>query len=299
MAGNNVRDHKYHAEATAIRGTLERPYPALIEPQAHAKVRPVGGYESQHGEPFRIEEVVSYSAARTQAAGHQESEKKGKVFKTLATAVVEDLNILNVITCDRVVGQISTEHPLNEEEGHVPKVTFLGSQFFNLRIAGYPVEVEVDLDLFDPTLHSAKTQYTKNQGFLDRVAARLGIFRPGKETDEAKASPVIEVPTFLKERYGNDPRDKNGAESTIVKSISTKGPFAPIGHVFDIPNFGQIHLGVLRIEHSDHELDIPRTTLFDVSMFEIHMGCIGSGQLNAACMISNGGSGPPKPGGTV
>src|SRR5205814_756694 len=119
-----IRRHYYHAEAAAVHGELKLPHPAKIERQAHAQVKPEGGYESQQGKPFRVEGIVSYSAAHTQVAGHLEDQKKkpGRGYKTLSSSLVENLNILNVVTVDRAVAQISTEHRLYEDEGHVPMV---------------------------------------------------------------------------------------------------------------------------------------------------------------------------------
>ena len=61
--------------------------------------------------------------------------KPGHGWATLTTVVVDDLNVLEVLTADRVVGQIITDYPL---EGYVPAVSFLGTRFDNLRIAGHP-----------------------------------------------------------------------------------------------------------------------------------------------------------------
>ena len=50
MASSNqrtIREHVYHAEASAVHGELKLPYATKIERQAHAKVNPRGGYESQ------------------------------------------------------------------------------------------------------------------------------------------------------------------------------------------------------------------------------------------------------------
>ena len=199
---------------------------------------------------------------------------------------MENLNILNVVTADRVVAQISTEHPLYEEDGHVPSVTFLGSQFYNLRIGGYPVEVELDLDLLNPDEHSCKIPFTKNDAFLKRLANRFKIFREGGDNISAD----------LRKCYGSDPITEDGKESTVyslVKSIKTSAPWQPIGNVFDIPDFGQVHLGVVRIEHSDHEEGIPKTTLIEIDMIEVNMGCIASGTVACVSGKSNGGSTPP------
>ena len=109
--------HRYHAEALAVEGHIKLPIRQPIERQAHAKLRETGGYESQHAKPFRVEGIVSYSAAHTQASGHEE-EKHGRPFVTLSTSVVENLNVLNVVTCDRVVAQVSVEHPRDELYTH-------------------------------------------------------------------------------------------------------------------------------------------------------------------------------------
>ena len=278
------RKHRYHAEAGAIHGALALPVSLQIEPQAHAKVDPTGGYESQHGKPFRIEGIVSYTTAHTQVAGHTD-DKPASGFKTLATAVVEDLNILNIVTADRVVAQVSTEHPLDDQDGHVPDVTFLGSQFFNLRIAGFPVEVELDLNLVNPEEHSGKIAFTKNDAFLKRLADRFDVFR--RDGDG--------IPEDLRRRYQTGPVTVGDTESTeysLVTAVKGVFPGRNFGHVLDIPNFGRVYLGVVRIEHSDYEGNIPKTTLIELTMIDVRMGCIASGSIACANTKSNGGTVP-------
>ena len=89
---------------------------------------------------------LSYEAAHTQVAGNRETKPGHDGYTTLVTSVVEGLNILDVVTADLVVAQISTDHPL---VGYVPSITFLGTRFENLRIAGHKVdELEMCLDIF-------------------------------------------------------------------------------------------------------------------------------------------------------
>jgi hypothetical protein len=90
-----------------------------------------------------MENIISYTAAHTQVSGHR-SKKNPKAFVTLATSSVENLNVLNVVTADRVVGQISTTHYPDE---YSPKVTFLGTHFENLRIARHKTEPILNLAL--------------------------------------------------------------------------------------------------------------------------------------------------------
>jgi hypothetical protein len=295
--GRQIRKHYYHAEASAVHGDLKLPYRAKIERQAHAQVKPEGGYESQQGKPFRIEGIVSYCAAHTQVAGHLEDQEKkpGHGYKTLSTSLVESLNIVNVVTADRVVAQISTEYPLYEDEGHVPLVTFLGSQFQNLRLSGYPVEVELDLDLLDPDQNSCKIAIPKNEGFLDRLKSRLASFEKEIQNVGNRIAPDPKIVEDFRKRYGCTV-DQNGThvtELSLVKSITTKAPWQPVGNLFDIPQFGQVRLGVVRIYHSNYEADMPKTTLFEVSMIEATMGCIASGTVAFASGKTNGSSTPP------
>src|SRR5579863_7141208 len=302
MASSNqrqIREHVYHAEASAVHGELKLPCATKIERQAHAKVNPKGGYESQEGTPFHVEGIVSYFTAHTQVAGHLEDQQKkpGRGYKTLSSSLAENLNLLNVVTADRVIAQISTEHPLYEDEGHVPIVTFLGTQFVNLRIGGYAVEVELDLDLLDPEKHSCKMSFPENPGFVDRLKQRLEDFEKRFEQSEdvedqtdTRVQPDPKVVEDFRKRYGSSV-DQNGTQYTelsLVKSIKTRAPWKPIGNLFDIPHFGQLRLGVVRIYHSDPELNIPKTTLIEVSMIEATMGCIASGTVVCVSGKTNG-----------
>jgi hypothetical protein len=280
MAEGNGWKHRYHAEAVALEGHLKLPIKQPIERQAHAKVRETGGYESQHSRGFRVEGIVSYSAAHTQVAGHEE-DKDGKPWITTSTSVVENLNVLNVVTADRVVAQISTEHP---RDGYVPTVTFLGTQFDNLRIAGHPIDVELEIDLgANP---GKDTAYTRHSGFMDRVVERLGIVRA--HTD---------LPEDIRKHYAQNMHTVEQVECTeysLVKSIKGSFPGKAYGHVLDIPHFGKVYLAVVRIEHCDPDKknDVHKQTLIDLTMLDIRMGCIASGKVTCATSKTNGGSVP-------
>jgi hypothetical protein len=286
--------HRYHAEAGAINGSLRLPFAQPIEPQAHAKLRETGGYESQHAEPFRIEGIVSYAAAHTQVSGHQE-EKHGGGFITLTTAVIEDLNVLNVVTADRVVAQISTEHPLGSAENplYMPTVTFLGTNFYNLRIGGFPVEVDLDLKLLeDPPIDQEpgepqpEVAFTQHEGFLKKVAERMGIVR---------AHPSLPKEVLDRFQACDGPQKGKCTEYSLVKKIEGTFPGTPHGNMIDIPHFGKVFLGVIRIEQSDPTggQDVYKQTLINLTMIEIQMGCIASGTMMVANGKTNGSTTPP------
>ena len=136
-----------YAEANVLTADLEQPLKDKIRPQAFVKLPRDGQYQFSQADPFRFEGILSFKSGYTQVAGHPSSKIAG--FTTLATSVLEGLNVLDVVTADRVVAQISTVHPIYGK-GQVPSVTFLGTRFDNLRIAGHKVEVERSLDILGP-----------------------------------------------------------------------------------------------------------------------------------------------------
>ena len=106
---------------------------------------------------------------------------------TLSTSVLEGLNVFEVITADRLVAQVSTEHPM--KDGDVPKVTFLGTRFENLRVAGYPVDIVLDLAICGDK-PKEDHPYLHDRGFLDRVQRQLDSIADAKG-----------VPDGLKKEY--------------------------------------------------------------------------------------------------
>ena len=273
------RSHKFHAEGTVLSGELIHPLAQQIKPQTNVKLAEHGGYLSEHAEPYRLEGVISFQKAYTQAAGNHDN-KPGHGWSTLITSVVEGLNVLEVVTADRVVGQIATHHPL---EGYVPHVHFLGTRFENLRIAGIPVKVDMHPD---PYFLGPKPEndgpYTRHPGFLERVKSHFDRIR-GSEA----------VPDGLLERYNHLPSTSESQESiecSLVTKVEAPSWGRCFGHVIDIPDFGKIHLAVLKITHSDYDKDkhVWKKTLFDLKMIELEMGCIGAGRAAIANPVVNG-----------
>src|SRR5260221_9555423 len=104
------RTHTFHAEASVLEAQLRRPLQQEVLPQAYVKLPFHGGYLSERAENYRLEGVISFESAYTQVAGNP-SPKPGHGWVTLATSAIEGLNILDVVTPDRLGAQISTEHP--------------------------------------------------------------------------------------------------------------------------------------------------------------------------------------------
>lgn len=281
------RKHYHHAEAKALSGDFLLPLKHVIEPQASAALEPAGGYLSQHALPFRSEGVVSYRAAHTQVAGNKDT-KDGHGWSTVSTAVIEDLNILEVVTADRVVAQIFAEYPL---EGYVPKISFLGTRFENLRIAGDLVTVKLDLNLVGDKPANDVHYTQKNEGFLARALGKC------QRLCSLEGLPEHTRKTY--ERYnqgavvsGNSETRTETVECSLVNQIEGSFPGKIYGHALFIPSFGTIHLATVKLIHDDFKNGTPHKTTVELTMIDAKLGCIGHGNVAAGRSVTNGNTDP-------
>jgi hypothetical protein len=280
MSDVNERKHRFDAEATVLSGHLDLPVSQTIAPQAYSKLPEKGGYINQRSDSFRIETIISYSAAYSHVSGSK-SPKPGRGWDTLTTTVVEGLNVMEVLTADRVVGQTITEHPL---KGYVPTISFLGTRFENLRIAGYPVEVEFDHNIFGPKpLDDAP--YTHDAGVISRVARQYD--RIGSNKD---------LPTELAELYNRlSPTlgKSEAVECSLVNQVAGRYPGKSFGHIIRVPGFGIITLAKLTVKHENpHErTKVPRKTTLTLTMIDLQLGCPTSGSAPVGGGSSNGDTG--------
>jgi hypothetical protein len=216
---NSQPSHYFHAEAHALSGKLILPFEEQIKKQALVKLegdskqllleakgdqtgegedtrklrekRAQENYLSQHSKNYRLESIISYSAAHTQVSGHR-SKKHPDRFVTLATSVVENLNVLNVVTADRVVAQISTTHIPGQ---YSPEVTFLGTHFEGLRIARHKTEPALNLAFAGERPEGKETYYptqqTREKGLMASVEQQFQKLRDGFARIKAELEPEL------------------------------------------------------------------------------------------------------------
>jgi hypothetical protein len=287
MAEDKPREHHYHAEATVLSGDLSHPLKQEIKPQTNAKLSVEGGYLSEHSEPYRLEGLISFDKAYTQVAGGEDPKGKENGWSTLATTVIENLNVLEVITADRIVGQVATLHP---KVGYVPKIHFLGTRIEGLRVAGHPVKVvfpPYHPYHFDAPINDSA--YTKHPGLIQRVRDHFANIRSAKDS-----------PADLLKGYNQAvPKTESGKEileCSLVSQVEVEGAPDSIrgfGHVLHIRDFGKVHLGLLRIEHSDFNAQgVPKMTLVDLTMLKLEMGCVSAGDTSLGNTVVNGATQP-------
>jgi len=289
--------HIYYAEANVLSADLKQPLKEKIPPRVQVKLPSNGRYQFKKANSFRFEGIISYRSAYSQVAGHPSSKSDG--FATLATAVVEGLNVLDVVTADRVVAQISTVHPVYGT-GQVPSVTFLGTRFENLRIGGHKIKVTRKLDILGAKPAGDKS-YFEDPGVQSRVSLQYD------KVATAEGHPELAAAAYPKGRAGVIGSDE--LQCSLVDSVEGEpeeakpGEPAPkvsyggtsFGHVIDVPHFGKIFLAELKVERKpgDPGKRLYDTYEFRLTMIRLEMGCIAQGTAAVAALDTNGGGQPP------
>ena len=268
MASERV--HYYHADGNTLGGTLDHPLGSVIPSQAEISLPSAGGFTSKHTGEFNYGEIVRVKHAYTHALGSVSKKTDG--FTTLISSVVEDLNILEVVTADRVVGQISVEYPRRGKRH--PIVTFVGSQFVNLRIAGEPVVPKINKRIMVPASKYPDKAIFNDDDFRKAVSDQHGN-RKGHET----------LGEWIKDRYGwveseEALHERGFLHCSLVDSLPVPEDFPgeSYGHCVHIPEVGRFYFGEVAIDYNSYR----------VTMVQAELGCPVHGVLSAATGGVNG-----------
>ena len=293
--------HHFHAEAHVLSGELRRPIEQTIErhlPVALQDYR--GGHLTRFTEEVSIEGLISFTRGRTRVSGSESV--KHKAWVTLSTSVLEGVNVFEVLTADRVVAQVSTEHPYHD--GHVPSVSFLGTKFENLQVSGIPIKMTLNLGVCGDKPQGDQS-YLTNSKFLKETLAQVSsiadaAFLPEK-VRRLYHDRRIEIENCLNGKG-------NKITCSLVKSIDIEELKKQIpgadtrGNVLVIPNFGavsfgEVEVGIESVEPS-HEFKRrepmskngePRLShYFEVTMLHMELGCVGDGTVKGGQSKSNG-----------
>jgi hypothetical protein len=202
---------------------------------------PVGGLATARSGAFTAEEIISCSSAYTRVLG-QDCCADGSA-SILVTAVVEDLNILEVVRADRIVTQLSIRLA-NESPALGFSVT--GTVFEGLRIAGHECRATLNEELQGP--HDSKVAGGRLTWEQARQAGRaqgeslLNGFKDGSEDAHGW------VVSRHRRMTAEPPASGGGyALASLVDRLEVRGGCRSHGHIVDIPGFGQILLGELLV----------------------------------------------------
>jgi hypothetical protein len=253
-----TRSFNYHASAHALSGHLTRPENHLIQVQAGTALPSTGGHHASRVENFRYGGTVSFTAGHSHVSGSEKVENNKTIHTTLATTVIEGLNILDMVTADRIVARVASSY----ESGDESRILVIGSRFENLRIAGYKIDVELhhELALRLDTFAAVRKEFESNKDFRKMSD---DPFEPRKLPTKVEAHEVVRC-SLVKELH-----------PPVCPGIVRHGH---CGHVLVVPEFGQIHLAEIQFEHG-------RKTL---RMLRVELGSPNGGTLVAAEGSSNG-----------
>jgi hypothetical protein len=306
--------HQFHAEAHVLSGDLRAPIKQTIEQHAPVALQDErGGHLTRFTEDASIEGLIHFKTGHTRVSGSPSL--KHAAWVTLSTSVLEGLNVFEVITADRVVSQVSTEHPF--DKGYVPQVTFLGTKFENLRVCGFPVEVILNLRTCGAKPNGDKS-YLTDLTFLtetrDRVASIFNSgYLPAKVRDEYHVRLTALEDLIRKHNAGEDVTNECvKVTCSLVKSIKIEladdnqiPGLKTVGNVIVIPDFGVVSLAEVEVgtekptvsngfgrrsPSPGHGNPVrPKMShYFDVTMLNMELGCVGDGTIKAGKSRTNG-----------
>jgi len=312
------RYHEYHAEAHILSGHLEHPIEQPIEAFGRVVLEHTTNESliTKTVGPTNIEGLISFEAGHTRVVGTQVKQKTDIFgndhagWVTLSTATLEGYNVVDTVTADRVVAQVSTEHAM--VKGHVPKVSFLGTRFENLQIGGYTVPVELDLN-FCGDKPAGDRSYLEDSDFLNEVEGQYeGVLNTKGLPDSLKKkykAEILGIDDLRKRAKGRAKGSQNGypkLQCSLVKKIG-EIPIAGVktfGNLIFIPNFGTVALARVEVgvrpNHSEFAQAAGSSSpqppsysnYFTLNMFEMHLGCPVAGMTKGPGSSCNGGTKP-------
>ena len=282
--------HLYHADAYILDANVEEPVHTDLKRQVLVELPDNGNIQYEKAIPYQLKGILSYTGGYSQVSGHKNTKAAGG-FTTVTTSVVEGLNVLDVVTADRVVGQISTTHPPYDPKSgltdSVPSVTFLGTRFENLKIDGHEVKPERRLDILGPKPPNASS-YLQDKGVLARIDGQYETLNS------------VVLPDWARERYRRDragvqriDEHSSAIDCSIVGAVP-KAPGTSFGHVIDLPHFGKIFLGELKVRRELGQPATPQSDqspdryTFHLTMIRLEMGCLAKGTAKIVALDSNG-----------
>ncbi len=227
------------------------------------------------------QKFFSYASAYSELSAQYDAANHG--YRTTATGVVTGLNILNVLTADKVVGQVSTFYPQNSA---VPTVSFLGTQFQNLCINAQPLVLNQNLGIF-----GAKP--ADDGSYFDDAAALSQI---SAQYYNVVNNPA--VPASVKSQYASPTAaNMNALECSLANSVSgVPATDTTCGNVIIVPGFGQIFLEEVELSRTPDPASPDRYDyMFSLEMIRIELQGIGSGTIRIVALDTNG-TGHPTPG---
>jgi hypothetical protein len=190
--------------------------------------------------------------------------ERDDAYGTLASVVIEDLNNLNVVTCDRIVSRLTSKHQKHETLGASPGSFILhGTRFEGLKIAGHTIEIELAVGLFS----ELSTWEKLNTAFETDADIRKEINAVAMHPTEGNKLPL-----------------HNGVFACTLARFPERLPrgLTPKHHGIYVPHFGTIYAAEFYISATSRRL----------RMLHVDLGCTVEGCNGYGDSGSNGAGNP-------
>lgn len=156
----------YQGSAYGVAGEIERPFRHVIPTQAATVLGTSGGRGLDRVEKFKLEGVLSFDSAYVEVGGSFDDDH-GR-HTSYASSTIENLNILNVVTADRVVSRMAIYSPEADKSKDELTFNITGSHFENLKIAGHKIDVKLATHIFHEHNQHCKIAEAHKKGGLDQ-----------------------------------------------------------------------------------------------------------------------------------
>lgn len=241
----------FGADAIGVSGNITHLFLDDIIPVQAAMALPSdGGLGTVRIDGFRHKDILSFSSAHSEVVG---KEKDEGVYETLSTSVVENFNLLDTVTCDRMVARLEGRYPCgNEDEDDFASppelcVVPLGSKFEGLRVGDHYFKI---LEIAPFFCRPDRASWTSLEKALE-------------DEDERR---MLE-PLSLPDADGNPvPLPGRGQKADLLGFGIALGepepdtkPRFPL--CFDLPDFGIVHLGEFFCSPDSRSLTMLRVQL--------------------------------------
>lgn len=246
----------FRGNAVAFGGQITTPFTETLDACGATVLPPTGGFASASVGRFDYRDIVSFERASSTAAGSSSEHRGRRTYDTIVTVMIEGLNVLNMVTADRVVARMTSKHP---EDTYDPEMRPVGSYFENLRIGGIPVEPTPRSDLMrEGGYSSVMGKFSKEE--LPDLTMR--DWQPGV------LSPVFQDRRLLVPLF----------ETTNQDKLSECGIDASAPGRMYVPEFGMIYFGEYLVSRFSRRL----------TMLRIDLGCAVEGTMTFGSEETNG-----------
>ncbi len=275
MNASTNRTFHYHADASPLGGHITHPLETVLQTQASTSLAQAGGHAESRIDSYRLDNSVTVTSGPAYSHATGVKNKTTNAWTTLVTCVVENLNVLEVVTADRIVSKLHVEYP---QQGDHPRISIIGSKFVNLRVNGESINPILDIDLLK----------SESKGeFPDKHVMEEKVFNNKVSSHYKKITETKGAPEWLAGRHASmkspESRKKKGfVLCSLVEELRGAKPGTAFGHVLHVPGFGNIFFGELIVAPNSYRL----------TMMRIEMGCLAEGNVSVASSFTNGATIP-------